>query len=61
MFLFFIFIKFNAFHITQNETPQMIKMSASTNKMSQNFAEHIEHNIPELQHNNIPTFTPDRC
>ena len=35
--LFLISIKLKAFHVTQNETPKLVKMSASTNKFSQNF------------------------
>ena len=29
------------FLVTQNETPKMVKISASTNKFSQNLAEHV--------------------
>ena len=34
-------MELKAFSVTQIETPKMVKISASTNKLSQNFAEHI--------------------
>ena len=40
IFLFFISTKLKAFLVTQNETQKWQKMSVSTNKLSQNFAEH---------------------
>ena len=33
--------KLKAFCVTQNETSKMLKKSASTNKLSHNFVEHI--------------------
>ena len=38
--LVFISLKFKAFHVTQNETPKMAKMSVSTTKLSHFPAEH---------------------
>ena len=40
-FLFFISTKLKEFCVTQNETPKMVKMSASTNNLSHKNAEHI--------------------
>ena len=34
IFLFFILIELKVFYITQNETHKMVKISASTNKLS---------------------------
>ena len=39
-FLIFILMKSKGFCITQKKTQKMAKMSVSTNKLSQNFAEH---------------------
>ena len=41
MFFLLPLMKFKVFRVTQNETPKIVKMSASTNKLSQKFAEHI--------------------
>ena len=42
MFLFFIILmKLKAFRVTKNETPNMVKMSASTNKLSKKITEHV--------------------
>ena len=48
MFLFFISMKLEAFCVAQNETPQMAKMSVSTNKLSHFFAEHAWKNSTSL-------------
>ena len=37
----FILIKLKGFCVTQNETPKIVKKSASTNKLSRNFTEHV--------------------
>ena len=42
IFLFFyILMIFKAFCVTQNDTPKMVKVSASTNKLSHFSAEHV--------------------
>ena len=43
MFLSFIKVKLKAIRVTQTETPKMVKMSASTNKLS-----HFLWNTPQL-------------
>ena len=41
LFLFFILIKLREFRVVKNEIPKMVKKCASTNKLSQNFVEHV--------------------
>ena len=39
--LFFISMKLKVFRVTHNDTPKMVKMSASTNNFSQIFADYV--------------------
>ena len=47
------------FKVTQNDTPKMVKVSTYTNKLSQNFTEHVRINLlfynghQEVEHQNI--------
>ena len=34
-------MKLKVFHATENDTPKLVKISPYTNKLSQNFAEHV--------------------
>ena len=40
--VFLISMQLREFRVTRNATPKMVKNSASTNKMSHNFEEHVK-------------------
>ena len=41
----FILMKLREFIVTKNKTPKMVEISASTNRLSRNFSEHVTHDL----------------
>ena len=50
-------IKLKVFRITQNDTPEMVKKSASANKLSQTFAEHVNGSISTSNNSEVSALT----